>query len=194
MVLQYKQAVLWLEGLQEENCVAIQNCIATERLGSWAAHRARRWALGWACNRRWGDKRAGASGRAGMSGRAGAGGRAGGRRAGARRAQTGRRQCARDAGRGARGTWRVARGVGSRGARRGRAAWASGACCLGMPVRAGWACWLVSWAKLVHCAPGSVLTQFLDQVRLSTIPESLNEHCSLQIFFFFPNLFFVKSK
>ena len=27
-------------GLQEENCVAIQNCIATERLGSWAG----RWA------------------------------------------------------------------------------------------------------------------------------------------------------
>ena len=31
---------------------------------------------------------------------------------------------------------------------------------LGMPVRAGWACWLVSWAKLVHSAPGSVLTRF----------------------------------
>ena len=67
------------------------------------------------------------------------------------------------------------------GRRRGRAghwAWAHRA--RGVPVRAGWACWLVSWAKLVHCAHGSVLTQFLDPIRLSTIPESLNEHCSLQ--------------
>ena len=61
---------------------------------------------------------------------------------------------------------------------------AYGARGLGVPVHAGWACWLVSWAKLVHCAPGSVLTQFLDPVRLSTILESLKEHCSLQKFFF----------
>ena len=33
--------VLWLEGLQEEICVAIQNCIATGRQSSWAARRAR---------------------------------------------------------------------------------------------------------------------------------------------------------
>ena len=35
--------VLWLGGLQEENCVAIQkkNCIATEGLGSWAGRWAR---------------------------------------------------------------------------------------------------------------------------------------------------------
>ena len=45
-------------------------------------------------------------------------------------------------------------GVGASGAGRGVRT-ASG---LGAPVRAGWACWLVSWAKLVHCAPGSVLT------------------------------------
>ena len=32
--------------------------------------------------------------------------------------------------------------------------------------RAGW----VNWAKLVHCAPGSVLTRFLDPV--------LTQHCS----------------
>ena len=40
-------------------------------------------------------------------------------------------------------------GVGARGAGRERverAAWARGARCLGVPVRAGWACWLVSWA------------------------------------------------
>ena len=35
-------------------------------------------------------------------------------------------------------------------------AWALGGC-------AGW----VNWAKLVHCAPGSVLTRFLNPVRLS---------------------------
>ena len=41
-------------------------------------------------------------------------------------------------------------GVGSRGAGREhaeRAAWAHGARGLGVPVRAGWACWLVSWAS-----------------------------------------------
>ena len=55
------------------------------------------------------------------SGRAGAG--AGGR-AGARGAQAGRRQRARQA-----------------------QAWARGARGLGVPVRSGWACWLVSWAS-----------------------------------------------
>ena len=74
------------------------------------------------------------SGRSGRSGHSGArSGRSGARRRGA---QVGRR----------------------RGRRRGSAG--SAARGLGMPVRAGWACWLVSWAKLVHCAPGLVLTQF----------------------------------
>ena len=82
----------------------------------------------------------------GVSRCAGAGGRAGGRCVGARGAQA----TARSAG-------AVGACVGARGARHG----ARGACGLGVPVRAGWACWLVSWAKLVHCAPGSVLTQFL---------------------------------
>ena len=86
-------------------------------------------------------------------------------------------------------------GAGRAGGHAGRATGAAGAqargrryghgCCDTAPVRtvraamrglgAGW----VSWAKLVHCAPGSVLTQFLDPVRLSTVPESPNEHCSL---------------
>ena len=61
-------------------------------------------------------------------------------------------------------------GMGARGAggeRAERAAWAREARGVGVPVRAGWACWLVSWAKLVHSAPGSVLTQFfLDPIRL----------------------------
>ena len=76
--------------------------------------------------------------------RAGVGGCAGGRRAGARGAQA----AAREAG----------AGVGARGAgreRAERAAWACGARGLGMPVRAGWACWLVSWASFwctVHLA------------------------------------------
>ena len=41
-------------------------------------------------------------------------------------------------------------GMGVRGAGRDRAelvAWARGAHVLGVPVRVGWACWLVSWAS-----------------------------------------------
>ena len=41
-------------------------------------------------------------------------------------------------------------GMGARGAGRERAecaAWARGARGLGLPMRAGWACWLVSWAS-----------------------------------------------
>ena len=75
-------------------------------------------------------------------------------------------------------------GVGARGAGRERAELAAGARGergLGVPVRPGWACWLVSWSKLVHCAPGSVLTQFLNPVRLGIFPESLNDtvHCKV---------------
>ena len=82
--------------------------------------------------------------RAGVSGRAGAGGRAGGQAA------------ARAAGAGGAQAWVQAWALGA-----GLAACARG---VGVPVRAGRACWLVNWAKLVHCAPGSVLTQFLDPV------------------------------
>ena len=46
-------------------------------------------------------------------------------------------------------------GASERSARGLGMAWALGGC-------AGW----VNWAKLVHCAPGSVLTWFLDPVRL----------------------------
>ena len=72
------------------------------------------------------------------SGRVCAGGRAGGRRAGARGAQAGRRQRARQA-----QAW--ARGAGRE--RSERAAWVRGARGVGVPVRAGLACWLVSWAS-----------------------------------------------
>ena len=48
-----------------------------------------------------------------------------------------------------------------------RAAWEQ-------PMRAG-------WAKLVHYAHGSVLTQFLTQFLLSTVPESIFGHCSKKI-------------
>ena len=72
----------------------------------------------------------------------GAGGRARGRRAGSAGGQA------------------PTRAAGAAGAGVAQA-WARGARGLGMPVHAGWACWLVSRAKLVHCAPGSVLTQFL---------------------------------
>ena len=114
--------VLWLGGLQEENCVAIQNCIATERLGSWAGRSARflgAQALGrrWACAER-------------------AGGRAWARRRGAQAGagahiRQGRRRADAQAG--------VARATGGRlvGAATGlagRAAWALGA----WPGLAGW--------------------------------------------------------
>ena len=69
-----------------------------------------------------------------------------------------------------------AAGVGARGAWRGRGGHAAWACLCAQAGRAGW----VSWAKLVHSAPGLVLTQFLEPVLLSTVPESLNEYCSLQ--------------
>ena len=87
------------------------------------------------------------------------------RRAGARGAQAGRRQRARQAQAWARG----ALGVGARGARRGHAAWAFGARGLGaQPGCAAWACLCAQagragWSAglvLVHSASGSVLTQF----------------------------------
>ena len=72
----------------------------------------------------------------------------------------------------ARGAGRAAAGVVERGAR-GSRCWGARAatqprgqlrhghgCCDTTLGRAGW----VSWVKLVHCAPGSVLTQFLEPV------------------------------
>ena len=59
-----------------KNCIAIQNCIATERLGIWAARRARRWAMGWACSRH----AAGAGARGHSAGVSGARGQARGAR------------------------------------------------------------------------------------------------------------------
>ena len=103
--------------------------------------------------------------------------------AGKARTRGGARQTlARRAGERAPGRGRSARQAGAGRAR--RTAWARGARGLGVPVRAGWACRLVSWAKLVHSAPGSVLTQFLDPVRLGIFPKSPNEHCSCGIKFF----------
>ena len=82
--------------------------------------------------------------------------------AGARRASG--RAAGRDAGVGAQGR-------AGRGSRRVNMAWKHGwrrQGRAGRPAgRAGW----VSWAKLVHCAPGSVLTQFLDPVRLGIFPS-----------------------
>ena len=113
------------KGCSMQNCIAIQNCIATERLGSWAgAGRAGVGAGGRRCGR------VGRLGAGRASGHAGAGGRASRRRAGARRAQAGRRQRVRQA---------------QAGRRRGRAgpwAWARGVRGLGVPVGVGWACWL----------------------------------------------------
>ena len=93
---------------------------------------------------------------AGRSGRAGEWARGRGRtrrRAGARGAQAGRRQPARQAQAWARG----ALGVSVRSAWHGRAGRAAWACLCAQAGRAGWSAGLV----LVHSAPGSVLTQFL---------------------------------
>ena len=125
-----------------KNCIAIQNCITTERLGSWAARRARRWALGWACSRR----AAGAGPHGHSTGISGARGRARGGQ-GVRQASSqacaGRRwQALARAGSGtawaragsgtawARRGARLGARIDAQGARHGR--------CLG----AGWACWL----------------------------------------------------
>ena len=107
-------------------------------------------ALGWARGR-WAE-RAGA-GQACRPAQGAGGAQAGGRSAGGRaeRRRAGGAQAAAARPRRAAGVELAAgAGVGARG--------------LGLPVRAGWACWLVSWAKLVHCAPGSVLTQFLTRI------------------------------
>ena len=106
-------------------------------------------------------------------------GRWGGRRWGAQ-GERSAGECAagRDAGVGAQGGTGHGHGMDTRGAwlahvgARRAAVWV---CLCAQHGRAGW----VSWAKLVHCAPGSVLTQFLDPDRVGIFPESLNEHCSL---------------
>ena len=120
------------------------------------AGRARGWAC-WALGRQ-------ALGRAGRAERWRVRGRARCRRG--RAGGRGARQQARGHGMDTRGAW-----LAQVGARRA-AVWV---CLCAQHGRAGW----VSWAKLVHCAPGSVLTQFLDPDRVGIFPESQNEHCSL---------------
>ena len=85
--------------------------------------------------------RAGRARQASLSGRGAQGARA---RADARAAGEQGRAESRRAG----GSERDRRRRGRAGRRRGRAAWARGAHGVGVPVRAGWACWLVSWASL----------------------------------------------
>ena len=92
-------------------------------------------ALGWARGR--------------WAGRAGA-------QAGAGRGRSAQQALGRAAGVGARSG-----SNGCSGRTRQAQAWEHGALGVGRAGSAAWACWLVSWAKLVHCAPGSVLTQFL---------------------------------
>ena len=153
-----KNVVFWSWACWRWACMQGARCVRAERAGSaggrWTSVHAEG-ARGWAC---W------ALGRAGRAGKRSAGGRAAGRAAGA--GALGARQQACGHGMDARGA-RLAQA----GARRA-AGWA---CLCAQHGRAGW----VSLAKLVHCAPGSVLTQFLDPVRLGIFPESLNEHCSL---------------
>ena len=148
-----------------KNCIAIQNCIATERLGSWAARRARRWALGWACSR----PAAGTGARGHSAGVSEARGRARGAQGSAELAdgKLAGMRWAQAAGAGAR---EERHGMGAQGSAERRLADARGAR-LGAQLDAQGAAWAqvghagwVSWAKLVHCAPGSVLTQFLNPV------------------------------
>ena len=80
----------------------------------------------------------GACRRAGARERADEQGRAERRRADGSARSSGGQAAARKAGAGAGGAGRE---------RAERAAWASGARGLGVPVRAGWACWLVNWAS-----------------------------------------------
>ena len=166
---------------------------------------ARGWALGVHGELGWARRQARGSRRGAQVGRrwgAQAGTRAesralGAQAVGSRRGRHGRVGAGRATG--THGRWARGRCAGARAAIRQcwLATWQRGqlrhghGCCDTAPVRAamrglgvawaldGCAGW-VNWAKLVHCAPGSVLTQFLDPVRLSTVPESLNEHCSLQ--------------
>ena len=79
----------------------------------------------------------------------------------------GRGREGRDRQAGARGRAGHAGAAGAGGGAR-QAGWdARGAPLLGArPVSAG-------WPKLVHCAPGSVLTRFFTQFWLSTVPESI---------------------
>ena len=139
--------------------------------------------------RRWGAGAANARARAGVRAQAGARAQAdsqarrGTRSAGGRRAQAGRRQRSGQAQQAQEGR-RHGRRCG-RAARRGLAG--SGARGVGVPVRVGWACWLVSYAKLVHCSPGLVLTQFFDRFDsvLFLSHEMNTVHCKINLKFFF---------
>ena len=102
----------------------------------------------WACraHARLGVLGAGAAGARALGRQAlGRTGQAGARSAGGHAAGLAERWRAGGAGERAAGHDRSARKAGEGRAR--RTAWARGARGLGVPVRAGWACWLVSWAS-----------------------------------------------
>ena len=79
---------------------------------------------------------------------------------------------------------RGALGVSVRSARRGRArraAWARAACGVGMPVRAGWACWLVNWASFGAQCTWLSFDSVFGPVRLGIFLSHLRNtvHCKI---------------
>ena len=74
---------------------------------------------------------------------------------------------------------RAGAGMGARGAGRERAERATWARGVGVPVRVGWACWLVSWASFGAQCTWLSFDSVFDRFDSVFFPESLNEHCSL---------------
>ena len=79
-----------------------------------------------------------------------------------------------------------ARGAGRERAERavwagGRAAWARGARGLGVPVRVGWACWLVSWASFGAQCTWLSFDSVFGPVRLGIFPSHIMNtvHCKI---------------
>ena len=171
----YCNTLVRITGCRRQNCVAIQNCIATERQGvgqgRWGAQAgagARRWACRAAAGahaaRRVGSGRHGAGrARAGCAGSRRALG-VGARGRQQRRAGRAGQACGRALGAraDARARGRAPRGVAGE---RGAAGWAL----LCTPGHA-------SWASCVLVHPAWFSTQVFST---RYFPESLNEHCSL---------------
>ena len=135
MVQNLKWATAYLSRRLGAGLGARHSDTARSRAGG-ARHAGGRWA--YRARARLGVLGAGAAGD-GACRASGCAGRAGARSAGAGRSAGGQAAArVAGAGMGARGTGRE---------RAERAAWVRGARCLGVPVRAGWACWLVSWAS-----------------------------------------------
>ena len=122
------------------------NCIAIERLGSWVARRARRWALGWAlgwaCNRRWGARTQRGRERGVLTGAQGvrqAGTQAGAGRRMQARARAGSGTIERE---GHAGSWTAGARAARRGLGAGRAGWPG--LCTPLGFQPGFSTWYFS--------------------------------------------------